>query len=113
MMTKAIENRRDSVIKSINDSKLPSDAKEQFVEMVSNAADATNGFSPDQKIQAISEQVFSLTVLNVLNRIDVNHGKWSALVACRWALTTIVGIVATMLVFRPELSGLIMKIVGQ
>jgi len=52
-------------------------------------------------------------VLNVLNRIDVNHGKWSALVACRWALTTIVGIVASMLVFRPELSGLIMKIVGQ
>lgn len=69
MMKDKIKIQRDVAIHSINESKyLSADDKMYLVELISEAAEGTNGLEPKDKLQNVSETTFNLAIL--MSRID-------------------------------------------
>ena len=90
-------------------SSLPSQEKEDLIEALENSLEGTNGLTPEQKIQNLSESVFSLVRLFVNARCSTGVKTWKdVLVLCKRELLYL-GLGALVLfLFHPELA-LILK----
>ncbi len=105
-----IQNRTNAVIKEINDSKLPFAEKDDLREIIVRAAEGSNGLTPDDKIQATAENLANLTYLftrHMLTMTPPPTGWKDVIIACKWPLVIITGIIAVMLILQPQLATVI------
>jgi len=72
-MRSEYEHRRESLIKTIDDSSLSDQIKLLYRQIADKAAEGTNGLSKEDKLQNVSETCFSLTELNITR--DCNSKK--------------------------------------
>lgn len=89
-------------------SSLPSQEKEDLIEALENSLEGTNGLTPEQKIQNLSESIFSLVRLFVNARCSAGVKTWKdVLVNCKreilWALYGLF----ILLFFHPEIAALL------
>lgn len=110
MITPKIENNFSLMSDEIEKSNLAVEEKARFLEMLNASKETCNGLSDTEKLQGLAENAFSTNC--VLIRLSMklkDFGKKSwvdvALKALSsWNLVAIVGILATLLLFRPEIS---------
>jgi len=75
-----------------------------------HAEEGTNGLTQEEKLQNVSETVFSIVTMMVSQRLDgfgKLQGLFKVIEACRWQITIIAGIIGTCLIFRPEVAELL------
>lgn len=110
MITPQIENNFSLMSDEIEKSNLAVEEKARFLEMLNSSKETCNGLSDTEKLQGLAENAFATNC--VLIRLSMRlkeFGKktWVdvALKALTsWNLVVIVGILATLLLFRPEIS---------
>lgn len=113
MMQDKIKSNRNAVLSAIDSSThIDENDKILFRDLINNAADGTNGLSQDEKLQNVSETVFSLVMLKILDKCsEPNENKkyslYRMVTECKWAICVLGGIISAALILRPELSSLI------
>ena len=115
MISESVKGRMETAIESIRESRdLDANEKLFLTDLITQSASGTNGLTPEEKLQSVSETVFHLALIQVMERLEQGgrKGIYDALKVCRWAIVAVVGIVAALLLFRPELSAAIMALVG-
>lgn len=110
MTQKKYEDLTNATIESIKEANLSSEDEAQFITLVENARIATNGLSPDEKIQTMSENQFSMvllmveTILNFRKQTTVTPSWKDVLVRCRSEIMWILFGVMILLLFRPHIA---------
>ena len=110
MTKKKYEDLTNASIESIKEANLPSDEEAQLITLVENARIATNGLSPDEKIQTMSENQFSMvllmveTILNTRKQTIVTPSWKDVLVRCRSEITWVMFGLLILLLFRPHIA---------
>ena len=69
MTQEKFKQRAEAAVNRIKSAQIDADLQDSLVELVEDARIATNGLTPDEKIQAMSENQFSMAVLLVQNCI--------------------------------------------
>lgn len=106
------ESKAQMSIREIADSTLDSESKNDLIEMVDEAKLSTNGLTPEEKLQAVSENQFRM--VRCLARSIVASAKPSVrswkdvIVECKsWLFPSVciaLAIVAAAFVIKPELA---------
>lgn len=117
MMLDRIKSQRDACIESIDKSEFIDDGdKIMFRDLINNAANGTNGLNHDEKLQNVSETVFSLVMLKILDKCNGYIGSsnkvtsiYQTIVECKWPLVVLGAIIATVLIVVPEIVPIITK----
>lgn len=113
-MNANIERKTTLLLNELKNSKLSVDDKLDMETMLTKAAETTNGTK--DKIQGISEVLFSLVAMQISRALDGASGKWNTLckmvVECKWAIVVLVGIVVAGSIFQPQLCALLAKLVA-
>lgn len=110
MTKKKYEDLTNVAIGSIKEANLSSDDEAQLITLVENARIATNGLSPDEKIQTMSENQFSMVLLMVETILDLRKQtavtpSWKdVLVRCRSEIMWVLFGVIILLLFRPHIA---------
>ena len=113
MMQDKIKSQRNACLSEIDNSKsLDENDKILFRDLINNAADGTNGLNQEEKLQNVSETVFSLVMLRILDKCslpkeDKRYSLYKMVTECKWAICVLGGILSVGLILRPELSALI------
>lgn len=113
MLQDKIISQRNACLFAIDNSKsLEDNEKMLFRDLINNAANGTNGLNQTEKLQNVSETVFSIVMLKILEKCSPsdNGGKYSLyrmVAECKWAICVLGGILSLALILRPELSALI------
>ena len=58
MITEAVKEETKSVLAAIDESRMDPDRKSRLRRMLVRAEEGTNGLTPEQKLQTVSESVF-------------------------------------------------------
>lgn len=118
MTQEKFRQRAAATVERIKAAPIDADLQDALVELVEDARIATNGLTPDEKIQVMSENQFSMAVLLVqtclasLSREDVAGTGWRGLIVkCRREITIIAVFVIGLLVLRPQLLAVITEAV--
>lgn len=86
-------------------SKLSPDEKEDLADALESCLEGTNGLTPDEKLQNVSESVFTLMRLHVRARCASGIKSWKdVLVICRRELMYLGFGLTALLLFRPEIA---------
>ena len=106
------ESKAQMSIREIADSNLDSESKNDLIEMVEEAKISTNGLTPEEKLQAVSENQFRM--VRCLARSIVSSARprartWKdVIVECKsWLFPSIciaLAIIAVSFVLKPELA---------
>lgn len=84
---------------------------DDYLEILAQNAEGTNGLEPEEKLQAISEGLFNLTYLVIRDKLDAPRSRLSLIrdiaIACRWQITIVALGVCAVLAFRPQIAALI------
>lgn len=84
---------------------------DDYLEILAQSAQGTNGLGPEEKLQAASENIFNLTYLVIRDKLDAPRSRLSLIrdiaIACRWQITIIALGVCAVLAFRPQIAALI------
>lgn len=119
MLQDKIKSNRNAVLSAIDSSNhIDENDKILFRDLINNAADGTNGLNQEDKLQNVSETVFSLVMLKILDKCskqkeDIRrYTIYSTIAECKWAICLLGGIISTALILRPELSTLISSLFG-
>ncbi len=109
MLQDKIKHQLDGTLKKIDESKhIKETDKVIYRDLLEDAARNTNGVSQEEKLQGVTESVFLITQLLILDKLDNDKSViWAVVERCKWAIVIIVAILSIALVFRPELAGLI------
>jgi len=111
-MQQKIRNRLDEITAALKESKAVSLAdKDDFIEIMAEAAEGTNGLTVAEKTQANSVNIFNLCYLFMRDKLEgagaAAHGFWPALFRlierCRWQLTIIILGAYVLLGYRPQI----------
>lgn len=87
--------------------------KEDLADALDRSLEGTNGLTQEQKIQNLSESVFSLVRLFVHARCSTGVKSWKdVLVICRRELMYLGFGITGLLVFRPEIAQVLSGIIG-
>lgn len=118
MIKPEIASTRDAVLEKINSStKIDSTDKMFFNQMLSHAAEGTNGLSEHDKLQSVSESCFNLVTMFILEKCDTRECEskttslYILLEKSKWAIVTALGVISTLLIFRPEVGQILSEIV--
>lgn len=112
-MQQKIRNRLDEITAALKESKAVSLAdKDDFIEIMSEAAEGTNGLTVEEKTQANSVNIFNLCYLFMRDKLEGGpRGFWQGLFhlieRCSWQIVVIVAIIAVAVIFRPEIAEVI------
>lgn len=105
-------NRRkhDFAVAAIAESNLSAALKEDLTEVVTSSMEATNGLTPEQKLQSCTENQFNMARLLAL--FIVGQGRratnWKDVVlGVKWPLVIAFSVLCALLLFRPELGALV------
>ena len=113
MIKDKIRSQTTACLSAIDNSKhLDENDKILFRDLINNAANGTNGLDKEEKLQNVSETVFSLVMLKILDKCTSNednkrYSLYSMIAECKWAICVLGGILSLVLILRPEISALI------
>lgn len=113
MITPKIEETEKLMIDRIEKSDLDVDDKTQLIEQLKCSKEACNGMTPEQKIQALSENGFAVSVILSKIMMMIKEHKpmsWKEVVVrCidSWKFVIICGMVSILLMFHPEIAQVI------
>lgn len=113
MITPQIKESEKLIVNDIESSNLSSEDKERFISMIRASEDCCNGMTPEQKIQGLSENSFQVNctlarIMMMLKENKVTTWKDVAVKALNsWHLVVIIGIIAILLGFHPEIADII------
>lgn len=98
-------------VQELDKSSMPDERKRALAGMVDAAREATNGLSPEDKLQAVSENQFYMvcTLVDISRDLSLPRAAtWKEVaLAYKWPLVIMFAILCVALVFRPELSDLV------
>ena len=107
------ENESDArdVLDSLDKSAVDGALKEDVRRVVKRTLKATNGYTPEQKMQAVSQSLFDLSRLFAYTIIHDAKRKpersWKdTIVECKWAICVLAAIIAGLLILRPEIANI-------
>ena len=115
MIKDKIKSQTTACLSAIDQSKhLDESDKMLFRDLINEAANGTNGLDKEEKLQNVSETVFSLVMLKILDKCasPEEHKRYSLyrmISECKWAICVLGGILSLALILRPELSALLMS----
>lgn len=106
------ESKAQMSIREIADSNLDSESKNDLIEMVEEAKISTNGLTPEEKLQAVSENQFRMVrclARSIVASAAPKARTWKdVIVECKsWlfpSLCIALAIVAASFVLKPELA---------
>lgn len=113
MIKDKIKSQTTACLSAIdNSSHLDENDKILFRDLINNAANGTNGLDKEEKLQNVSETVFSLVMLKILDKCtspkdEKRYSLYKMVTECKWAICVLGGILSLALILRPELSSLI------
>ena len=89
-------------------SKLSADEKEDLADALQSSLEGTNGLTPEEKLQNVSESVFTLMRLHVRARCASGIKSWKdVLVSCKRELLWALYGLFVLLFFHPEIAALL------
>lgn len=110
MLTK-IKNRLDETVSALKESRdISLTDKDDYIELLHEAAEGTNGLTLEEKVQANSVNTFNLCYLMIRDKLENNTGRaglYRLIERCKWQLTIIAGFISVVLAFRPQLAAVI------
>ena len=113
MITPKIEEDAKLMVAEIEKSNLGVEDKSRFISMVNCSKENCNGRSTDEKIQGLAENNFSVTCVLARLTMLLKEPKvttWKEVVirlANSWKVVIIIGILAVLLGFHPEIASVI------
>lgn len=113
-MAAKIRNRLDELVAALKETRnLSLGDRDDDIEILTQTAEGTNGLSLEEKVQALSENLFNLCYLFIRAQLEggAAAGFWPALFRlierCRWQITIVALGVCAVLAFRPQFAALI------
>jgi len=105
--------KRDYTVEAIVASDHSPALKEDLTDILDKTLEGTNGFSPEEKLQRCTENMFNLARLIVLD--IVSRGRrvtsWKDVaIAFKWPLVLMFGALCVTLILKPELAALVESI---
>lgn len=115
-MKPEIERKTQLLLCEIQNSKhLSAEEKGDMQDMLLHAEAGTNGLSQEEKLQSVSETVYSIVSMMISKCLDRNDGKFAGLyktiIECKWQVCIIVGVLCLALIFQPQLASVIVSLV--
>lgn len=110
MISPKIEETEKLMIDKIEKSNLDVDDKTQLIEQLKCSKEACNGYTQEEKIQALSENGFTMSVILAKIMIMLKTDRaltWKDVIVKAlnsWKVVIIVGILASLIAFRPEIA---------
>ena len=108
-----IQNQLESTLCKIDESKkLEETDKVLYRSLLQDAAEGTNGLTEKDKLQNVSETVFTIVQLLIIDKLAKDRTSiWNTVIHCKWQIVIIAAILAVTLIFRPELSSLLTSLI--
>lgn len=108
MISEKNQRKADITKDELMSSKLSADEKEDLAEVLQSSLDGTNGLTPEEKLQNVSESVFSLVRLHIRGRCGASVKSWKdVLVSCKRELMWILFAFFGLLFFHPEIAAML------
>ena len=110
------QNRWDSLSARLrdNDGRISLNDCDDFLEILAQNAEGTNGLKPEEKLQAISEGLFNLTYLFIRDKLEAQKPATSwkdVLIKCSWQTVAVVAItvpsITFLFVYQPQLAAIL------
>lgn len=113
-----IANRSEALINALKaNTELTLSERDDYIEIMTEAREGTNGLTTEEKTQANSENIANLCYLFIRHLLEGRNGSatsWKDVcVKCAWQIVAGIGIVSALLIFRPELGAVISGIFGK
>lgn len=110
MAISAINQHRNELAKQfIDGSQLNADTKADLDEMLDSSLRTTNGLKPEEKLDAISDNLYQLTRLTCIHIAEApKTASWKdVIIKCRREITVIGLGIITLLVLRPQIADIV------
>lgn len=110
MAISAINQHRNDLAKQfIDGSQLNADTKADLDEMLDSSLRTTNGLKPEEKLDAISDNLYQLTRLTCIHIAETpKTASWKdVIIKCRREITVIGLGIITLLVLRPQIADIV------
>ena len=110
MAISAINQHRNELAKQfIDGSQLNADKKADLDEMLDSSLRTTNGLKPEEKLDAISDNLYQLTRLTCIHIAETpKTASWKdVIIKCRREITIIGLGIITLLVLRPQIADIV------
>ncbi len=110
MAISAINQHRNDLAKQFIDaSQLNADTKADLDEMLDSSLRTTNGLKPEEKLDAISDNLYQLTRLTCIHIAETpKTASWKdVIIKCRREITVIGLGIITLLVLRPQIADIV------
>lgn len=113
MISPNIEETEKLMIDKIEKSNLDVDDKTQLIQQLKSSKEACNGYTQEQKIQALSENGFAVSVILAKIMMMLKQEKttsWKDVVVKAinsWKVVIMVGMMTFLLYFHPEIAQVI------
>ena len=110
MAVSAINQHRNELAKQfIDGSQLNADTKADLDEMLDSSLRTTNGLKPEEKLDAISDNLYQLTRLTCIHIAETpKTASWKdVIIKCRREITVIGLGIITLLVLRPQIADIV------
>lgn len=110
MAISAINQHRNDLAKQFIDaSQLNADTKADLDEMLDSSLRTTNGLKPEEKLDAISDNLYQLTRLTCIHIAETpKTASWKdVIIKCRREITIIGLGIITLLVLRPQIADIV------
>lgn len=94
-ISEKILNRTETAIRIVRDSRAPAGDQDDYIEMLCDARDLTNGLPPEEKLQATTELLASLVFLYVRQSVQQPErpATWKdVVIKCRREIGVIVSL---------------------
>lgn len=107
------QRKHDLVVKAVAESNLSTSLKEDLTDSLAKSLETTNGLSQDEKLQACTENQFTLTRLFAITLVQLGSraASWrDVAIAYKWPLVIMFGFLCLALMLRPELAALVESI---
>jgi hypothetical protein len=116
MAISAINQHRNELAKQfIDGSQLNADTKADLDEMLDSSLRTTNGLKPEEKLDAISDNLYQLTRLTCIHIAETpKTASWKdVIIKCRRELVILGLGVITLLVLRPQIADVVEHILSR
>ena len=107
------QRKHDITAKAVAESNLSVSLKEDLTDSLASTLAATNGMTPEEKLQASTENQFTMTRLFAITLVQLGSraASWrDVAIAYKWPLVIMFGFLCVSLIFRPELAALVESI---
>lgn len=116
MISPKTEETAKLMVERIEKSNLDVDDKTQLIEQLQSSKEACNGYTQEEKIQALSENGFAVSVILAKIMMMLKQDKaatWKDVVIKAinsWKVVIMVGMLTVLLMFHPEIAQLLTSI---